>query len=73
MVKTLWARLWSLFLACMQAVVRAILDRVWEKGDIYKAKYEGGLPSLMLQNTFLHILKPLGMSQLSLCKEPRRP
>ncbi|EIE27159.1 methionyl-tRNA synthetase [Coccomyxa subellipsoidea C-169] len=22
-------------------VVRAILDRVWEKGDIYKAKYEG--------------------------------
>lgn len=57
----------------MQAVVRAILDRVWEKGDIYKAKYEGGLPSLMLQNTFLHILKPLGMSQLSLCKEPRRP
>lgn len=24
-----------------EGVVRAILDRVWEKGDIYKAKYEG--------------------------------
>ena len=28
---------------CVQTVVRAILDRVWEKGDIYKAKYEGEL------------------------------
>ena len=27
----------------MQAVVRSILDKVWETGDIYKAKYEGGL------------------------------
>ena len=26
----------------MQAVVRSILDKVWETGDIYKAKYEGG-------------------------------
>jgi hypothetical protein len=25
----------------VQRVVGAILDRVWEKGDIYKAKYEG--------------------------------
>ena len=24
-----------------EGVVRAILDRVWERGDIYKAKYEG--------------------------------
>ncbi len=56
----------------MQAVVRAILERVWEKGDIYKAKYEGGLPSLMPHNTSLRILNSLGMSKASLCKEPRR-
>lgn len=26
----------------MQAVVRSILDKVWETGNIYKDKYEGG-------------------------------
>ena len=26
-----------------QAVVRAMLERVWERGDIYKADYEGAL------------------------------
>ena len=27
-----------------QAVVKAILSKVWETGDIYKAKYEGDRP-----------------------------
>ncbi len=27
-----------------ERVVRAILERVWERGDIYKAKYEGAAP-----------------------------
>ncbi len=30
------------FRLVIQAVVRSILDKVWETGDIYKAKYEGG-------------------------------
>ena len=25
----------------LQAVVRVMLERVWERGDIYKANYEG--------------------------------
>ena len=29
----------------LQAVVRAMLERVWERGDIYKANYEGAPPA----------------------------
>ena len=32
--------------ATLQAVVRVMLERVWERGDIYKANYEGVPPSL---------------------------
>ena len=31
-----------------EGVVRAILDRVWDAGDIYKAKYEGAACSCFL-------------------------
>lgn len=41
--------------ATWQAVVRAMLERVWERGDIYKANYEGAPPALIGVGLLLHI------------------
>ena len=45
-----------------QAVVKSILSRVWETGDIYKAKYEGDRPPQFFSRSseLCHLLfKPL--------------
>ncbi len=45
-----------MLLLFLQAVVRSILSRVWDTGDIYKAKYEGGQCTLYLQMVCTHRL-----------------
>ncbi len=40
----MWRRDYEVVAVHWQAVVKSILSRVWETGDIYKAKYEGDRP-----------------------------
>ena len=41
---SMWRRHYEVVAVHWQAVVKSILSRVWETGDIYKAKYEGDRP-----------------------------
>ena len=53
-----------------QAVVKSILRRVWETGDIYKAKYEGDRPpQLFSRHSELCHLQPLGASRPALATD----
>ena len=40
----MWKKSYKIVAVHWQAVVKSILSRVWETGDIYKAKYEGDRP-----------------------------